>query len=358
MPLRIKHCLIPLLIAGITSCNAQVKSDPPAEVTTSEPPTTIPWRALKNQHDNDPYFNENTDVVTTTAPQVITRNILQAKDGKMWLATWNGAVSYDGAVFTNYTNKSKLRRYRIFALLEDQEDNIWFGTRGAGVYRYDGETFTNLTTANGLGNDEIECMLQDKSGNIWFGTEAGVSRYNGVTFQNFTQDDGLPDTDIHSIAQDQSGKIWVASTNGICYFDGKSFVPFHKADGQPFDNVRIILSDKTGALWFGGNDGLIRYDGITLTTLLEEFVGYLYEDSTGDIWISVMADATPEKTGLYRFAANSYPLPFAKDKFTQVLKVERMLFGITEDKGGNIWFGTLAGICRYDGEEFEWFRGE
>jgi ligand-binding sensor domain-containing protein len=185
-----------------------------------------------------------------------------------------------------------------------------------------------------------------------------VSRYDGIMFQNFTADNGLPDNEVHSIAQDQSGKIWVASGGGVSYFDGQSFVPFYKADGKPFSNARIILADKSGALWFGGNDGLIRYDGTTFTTLLEDFVGYLYEDRSGDIWISVIVAPGHEKTGLYRFAANSYPLPFAKDKFTQIHSEASMVFGITEDKDGNIWFGTINGTCRYDGEEFEWFRGD
>jgi ligand-binding sensor domain-containing protein len=354
---QLKYYFLPLLIFCLASCNASVKSDPPAVVSPSPPQTSAPWPTPKGQQGLDPNSNEHVVLVSKTVPQVITRNVLQAKDGNIWLATWSGIVGYDGEVFTNYTKKYGLRPDRVFSLLEDREDNIWFGTIGGGVYRFDGESFTNITTANGLGSNEIECMMQDNAGNIWFGTGTGVSRYDGKTFHNFSQEDGLPDSDIHSIAQDQSGKIWVASTAGISYLESQVFVPFYKTDGQPFSNPRIILSDKTGALWFGGQDGLVRYDGTTLTTLLKDFVGYLYEDRAGDIWISVISGSL-EKTGLHRFAANSYPLPFAKNKFTQVLKVDNMSFGITEDEDGNIWLGTLAGVCRYDGEGFEWFREE
>lgn len=357
MLLLIKRCLLLLFIAIITSCNAQEDNKPSLQ-ETNEPAETVPWRELKNQHDHDPYFTENTDLVTKTAPQAITRNILQTKDGNIWLATWKGAVSYDGEAFTNYTNKAGLRRHRFFTLLEDKRDNLWFGTIGAGIYRYDGTDFTNLTTANGLASDKVECILEDNAGNLWFGTHGGVSRYDGIMFQNFTSDNGLPDNEIHSIAQDQTGKIWVASSGGVSYFDGKSFVPFYKADGKRFSNVRIILVDKSGALWFGGNDGLIRFDGTLYTTVIEDFVGYLYQDRSGDIWISVIVGQGSDKTGLYHINANSLAIPFAKANATQVLTVESMIFGITEDQDGNIWFGTVNGSCRYDGEEFEWFRGE
>ncbi|WP_020569273.1 ligand-binding sensor domain-containing protein [Neolewinella persica] len=355
MLLHIKHFFILLLIFGITGCTAQVEKEAPNK-KTEDPKATVPWRALKNQHDHDPYFTENTDLITKTAPATITRNVLQTKDGKVWLATWNGIVCYDGTAFTNYTNKAGLRRHRVFTLLEDKRDDLWFGTIGAGVYRYNGSDFTNFTTDNGLASNMVECIMEDKAGNLWFGTHGGVSRYDGTMFQNFTSADGLPDNEIHSIAQDQSGKIWVASTGGLSYLDGQSFLPLRKADGQPFSNVRNILPLKSGELWFGGSDGLIRYDGSTFTTLLEDFVGYLYEDRAGDIWVSVIMAPGSEKTGLYRFAANSAPLPFTKDNFTQILQVNSMVFGITEDTAGNIWFGTVEGVCQYDGEGFEWFR--
>lgn len=31
-------------------------------------------------------------------------------------------------------------------------------------------------------------------------------------------------------------------------------------------------------------------------------------------------------------------------------------FGILEDKEGGIWFGTLNGVCRYDGNTFNYFK--
>jgi ligand-binding sensor domain-containing protein len=32
------------------------------------------------------------------------------------------------------------------------------------------------------------------------------------------------------------------------------------------------------------------------------------------------------------------------------------VFGITDDKNGNIWVGTMQGVVRYDGETFQYFR--
>jgi ligand-binding sensor domain-containing protein len=35
-----------------------------------------------------------------------------------------------------------------------------------------------------------------------------------------------------------------------------------------------------------------------------------------------------------------------------------MFFGITEDADGGIWLGSLNGVGRYDGKDFDWFRAE
>ena len=64
----------------------------------------------------------------------------------------------------------------VHCSLQDNDDNLWFGTTGEGVYKYDGKEFTQFTEKDGLSNNFIWSILEDESGNIWFGTDDGVSR--------------------------------------------------------------------------------------------------------------------------------------------------------------------------------------
>jgi hypothetical protein len=48
-----------------------------------------------------------------------------------------------------------------------------------GVFKYDGKEFTQFTIQNGLVNDSVFSILQDKEENLWFGTIDGPCRYNG-----------------------------------------------------------------------------------------------------------------------------------------------------------------------------------
>ena len=339
-----------LLTFILTSCKGQVKSNRPSNDAIERKTTSTTLPEL-NPPIDDPYFVETQDTFSKSGPQSITRNILQDKNGIFWFATWQGIMSYDGRIFTNYTLKDGLRKFHVFSLLEDKAGNLWFGTIGGGMYRYDGKTFTHYTMADGLADNDVLCMFQDKSGNIWFGTDGGVSRFDpsaplvkgNITFSNVTTQDGLCGHSINSITQDRHGKIWFGTRygeqNDVCCYDGNSFTPIFNKNGTRFFNVRSIINDKTGNIWIGGQDGLFRYNGSSITPMDTKFTGYIFEDKTGNLWLS---EGETEGMALYRYDGKT----FSK------IASSGQVFGITEDRDGNIWFGTVNGVQRYDGKSF------
>lgn len=358
-----KYCSIFVflgLLPLIFSCKNQSKSAPIKEIAK---PKTVEESVEKvpiNLSDYDPYFVETKTIESANGPTSIVRNMIQDKNGHIWMASWEGIIRYDGKTFTNFTNKYKLRRYHVFCALEDRKGNLWFGTIGAGIYVYDGESFINYTTKEGLVFDGIGCIYEDKSGTIWIGTQGGLSRYDGlakdtksITFQNFTKEDGLTDNDINSIIEDKSGKFWFGTRGETCVYDGKTFTPFFNYDGRAFVNVRSIIEDKLGNIWLGGNDGLWRFDGSVFTNFNKNFVGYIYEDKTGNIWTN-SASASPQIWILSRY--DKKPLPYELPIVTEIREEADMYFGIMEDNSGNIWWGSLKGVHRYNGSTFDDFR--
>ena len=341
-------CAIILALAFLASCKSQVKPDPPKEgIEETELSKSAPT-------DYDPYFVETKYKTSPYGPNSITRNILQARNGDIWLATWEGIIRYDGESFTNFTNKENLRRHHAFCLLEDKKGNLWFGTIGAGVYRYDGKTFTNFTTQNGLANDRVGCIYEDRIGNIWIGTESGISCFNGEMFQNFKTDEGVDNNDVNSIIDDPSGKLWIGTRGAAFIYDGKEFTKIANHDGDAFYNIRSIIKDKNGDMWLGGNGGLFRYDQKSFTNYTTNFVGYIFQDKNGNIWTSSASEGNAKDSALSRYDANSL-----KDKTVApaIIKSEaNMFFGIYEDDKNGIWLGTLTGAFRYDGESFDDFK--
>jgi ligand-binding sensor domain-containing protein len=344
----------------ITSCKGQNKPDLSKDSINKQQQNLINY---------NPHFTTSKSTIVLGAPSSITRNMIQDKNGNTWIATWQGIIRHNGNSFTNIT--SKVSSHRFFALLEDRKGNFWFASVGGGVYYYDGKSFINFTTNDGLPSNRVTNIYEDKNGNIWFGTEGGASRYDGKKFTNFTTNEsntnssdeklfpdystiqGLTNNDVNSIIQDKTGKFWFGTRGEACFYDGKTFTKFTNDEGEPFTNVRSIIEDRNGNIWLGGADGLWRYDGHSFTSFTTSFVGYVYEDKKGNIW-------TSSDEGYGNWILSRYNEKFLQDKeatnVTQLKPQQGMLFGISEDEQGGIWFGTLKGVGHYNGISFNYFE--
>ena len=313
--------------------------------------------------------SDTKDVITSQRPSNITRTIKQDRNGNIWIAAFDGVFRYDGKAFTNIT--SKVSSARFFSVLEDKKGNLWFGSIGSGVFYYDGKSFQNFTTNEGLFNNEIGFIYGDKTGNIWFGVNGGASRYDGKSFRNYMiNGDSMmedrtgktfpnlqrPTNEVNSIIEDKTGKFWLGTRGNTFVYDGKTFTVFRNNDGKPFTNVRSIIEDRKGNIWLGGPDGLWRYDGSTFSNFTHRFVGYIYEDKKGNILTSSGGIIGKKGWTLSRYDEKSLSDKNATVPET-IWATDGMIFGILEANDGSIWFGTLDGVYRYDGNTFTDFMG-
>lgn len=289
----------------------------------------------------------------TNSPKQITRTIKQDRQGHVWFATWEGMIKYDGHSFTNITSELSLSRF--FSVLEDRNGNFWFGSIGSGVYHYDGKSFRNFTINDGLADNSVTYIYEDKKGNIWFATLGGASCYDGKSFRNFTSKEGLCNNDVNSILEDETGRFWFGTGEDACFYDGNSFTKIKNTEGHTFQNVRHIIEDKKGNVWLGGNDGLWRYRDNEFKNFTKDFIGYIYEDEIGNIWTSSNS-AKYSGWALSRYDVTT--IDNLEPKVTEIKAEAGMYFGILEDSNGNIWWGTLNGVYKYDGKTFQDFKAD
>ena len=267
---------------------------------------------------------------TSKVPVSMVRNIKQARNGDILIASYLGVFRYDGTSFTNLTSTISSPRFSSFwDVLEDRKGNLWFGTRDSGVYHYDGKSlptgqagFQHFTAKDGLGINSALHIYEDRAGNIWVGS----SRYDGKSFRNFTTKDGFPSNSIRLLLEDKTGKLWFgAQGENMFVYDGKTFTVLKNKDGKAFKNVWSIIEDKKGNIWTTGD----------------------VNPSVGSVW------------ALSRYDQKS--LYDEKPTVTEIMSGQPGLLGLLEANDGSIWFGglgSMSGVHRYDGKTITDFKGK
>ena len=185
---------------------------------------------------------------------------------------------------------------------------------------------THLSVDNGLSENSVNCIYQDRQGFMWFGTRGGLNKYDGYSIQRFVHDSrnnsSLSSNYITSILQPHSELpenerrtiLWIGTDNG-----GLNKFDTHTGKCKRF------LSDSTDA-----------------TTLSDNGIKFIFEDSRGTIWIGTVH-------GLNRLNRESqaftrYPFPFHKEPCNNYDNFH----AVCEDAEGNLWFATQFGLNKLE----------
>ena len=301
--------------------------------------------------------------------------IFADREGQLWFGTAGGVSRYDGRMWTTYTAADGLADNAILAIAEDQRGHMWFGT-AAGVSRFDGQRFVAVGQGVGVGlarADTVRAIVEDREGNMWFATHRGVGRFDGRTYKTLTTADGLAHDNVLSLLEDREGNMWFGSDGGISQYSGDRVIAYTTADGLSSDRVLTAMEDSRGQLWFGTSQGLDRHNGAEsgdaasqITTVTAEtdstpvVVWSIAEDRQGQLWVSsanvyMYAGSwlfnVPRGGGLRRYDGESWSsLPI--EEFGNF---GDSALDILEARDGTMWFGTVAGLHRYDGEALEFF---
>lgn len=276
----------------------------------------------------------------------------------MFFTSCNGQTSATQQNDTNSTTKKEqhpkivrtlgTQGENVICQLLDKEGNLWFSIRGEGAYRYNGKSFTNITTKDGLCNNDVTAIIQDRAGNILLGTKNGLCKYDGKKFTTISTTEKLS---ITSLLEDQEGNLWFGVINkGIYRYDGKSLSTILCKYEHPFYGEKLekyisdIIQDKNGNIWFSSwnGGGVWRYDGKNFKSFLPSLDYYKTNQDKRKIGNTENTSYLPEYT-------NSFVQ-------SQDYISDDMIFSMTEDRAGNIWFATRRhGACRYDGKSFTSF---
>ena len=152
---------------------------------------------------------------------------LLKKDDKIWITSYGGGLSvFDvktkntETFLFNENDKNTLSSNNIFSILFDHKGKLWIGTSGEGINRMDLKTnkIERFEDIEAIRYKTITSIIQDNDDNIWFGTKSGIIKYDyhSNTFNTFSILSG--DFHINSVYKDEKGFLYFGGLKGVIKF--------------------------------------------------------------------------------------------------------------------------------------------
>lgn len=269
----------------------------------------------------------------------------QSKDGWLWIATATGLYRYDGVRFerTDSVYGHRLRSSNILGLAATADGAVWVGYRlgGVSVFRKDG-TRTYME-ADGLPAGNVWHIEAAPDGAIWVGTGDGAARLapGAARFEPQAANVNLPAKRVQQILFGRDGTQWVSTMDGI-FFRKPGQARFART--WPRTILRGMVEAPDGAILAGDTE--YNYYRVRTTEpaindapqVDEKGTGIKF-DRDGNMWL-LRADAVERKFKLGDPSVQS-------QRLTQQNGLSGLLpQSFFQDREGNIWIGTSAGLDR------------
>ena len=258
----------------------------------------------------------------------VINDILQTRDGFLWIATYAGLTRFDGQHFTSVPFSKLI--LNVHSMAEGPDGDLWLGTE-AGVFRISprlldqpGDPRMTVYHVGPAGDDGVSKVLVGRDGMLWAGARRGLYRWNGGSgFSPVVS--GL---EINHFEEAPDGHILIPNSKGYVEWDGARTVD-HPGVAQQLgikpDEVFRVFPDRQGALWFSTAQGLFRELGGSVTDIggRGKKAYQTYRDDNGNYWIS--ADG-----GVFRVRGNAL----------EAVATDVTCRALFADRDGGLWIGT------------------
>ena len=172
-----------------------------------------------------------------------TRDIYELKSGNIIISGNKGLRMWDGKNLSDFLPSSEETKLKGSVVFEDNQNNLWIGTFGQGLFIYDGKTVHHFSGSEGFEQKYIYSIIQYVNGDIWIGTGGGAYVYSHGIFKVIGTNEGLCNYFVGSIVQPCRER----AENGITR-DAINFL--HLKSGSEII-IRSELAQGQGPILFG-----------------------------------------------------------------------------------------------------------
>ncbi len=263
--------------------------------------------------------------------------------GKLFLGT------YDAGLYTYEQGKAynvplPIKPAPAIMTMRVRRNELWLGTRGAGLLRYNGSSFKSYTMPT-LVSNYATSMYTDTSGRLWLGFINGAMIYEGDSFRRVK----MKNAAVQDFVLIGTDSVLLATDDGIKLYHGDVVADF-VTGAAPDSSSAQCFALKGNSLWIGTSDnGVIIYDLKKKTSrvinknngLHSDFIYNIIIDNDGNTWVGT-------GYGIHKIVLErDEPHISFYGKGQGIEGMESNHNAVYKMKDGSIWFGTTNGALHY-----------
>ena len=201
---------------------------------------------------------------------------------RLWLATTAGLYRRDDSSQPGRRESWKVYiikdisglSYGVRCLAFDDNDRIWCGTYGGGLFLFDGSKWTQYTTANSnIPSDYVGSVAIDNDNVVWLNCRYqnhfddhglplgfGLTRFDGTSWHTYRRANSpIPSDFLYDIKIDADNNKWLATAGdiGLVSFDGTDWRTYNVDNSGIACNevTRITIDAKRDLIWLTHANG-------------------------------------------------------------------------------------------------------
>lgn len=287
----------------------------------------------------------------------------------------SGNVIYSveqGGIYEQGDSSSISRKWTEFAgltiqdIIWDADSTAWIATRQNGLFRWEGDSLINIGRELGLdARGYKDLQVDTSSGTIWaLGDDGGLwqmQRQTDTTFAfesvRWGRGQGIPSLRLNTLHMDRQNRLWMATADAglLCWKKGALLYRFDRASGMLGGELTSVVEDTSGFLWMGS-----RTEGLARLAIYADSIGieqFTYEDGLfsntvnsvlctrgQDLWVGSQA-------GVDHIQLDADRMPKSVQHYGPAegfQGVETLPKLAQEDMAGNLYWGTVAGLVKYN----------
>lgn len=262
-----------------------------------------------------------------------------------------------------------LTNEELHRVLVDRRGQVWFGTRGKGVFRYD--MTTNVAERFSFGSSEtlVNDIQEADDGRVWVAFNGtGLLLFDPQTRESVRllpepgEQEGLSSRVIKKIFRDRNGLLWIsAEPFGLhVYSPYRNKFSLYRANPNKENalssNFVRGITERGKHLWIATQGGglnrydrakdewrVYRHDPKNPKSLPSNNVSSLLQASNGHLYVATISGGFCR----YEEATESFKR-YSKDTTDSRGISDHRAYALLEAKDGSIWIGSYVGLHRYD----------